>query len=73
MLGSGIMEKKMETTMLYWGYIGIMENGKYYNLLWLPFRPGASIPSVVEIEENLSVLDEISAKWVKMKAYVRNA
>ena len=21
----GIMEKKMETTMVYWGYIGIME------------------------------------------------
>ena len=22
----GIMEKKMETTIVYWGYIGIMEN-----------------------------------------------
>ena len=22
----GIMEKKMETAMVYWGYIGIMEN-----------------------------------------------
>ena len=26
------MEKKMETTIVYWGYIGIMEkeNGNYY-------------------------------------------
>ena len=24
-LGFGIMEKKMETTIVYWGYIGIME------------------------------------------------
>ena len=22
----GIMEKKMETTIVYWGYVGIMEN-----------------------------------------------
>ena len=22
----GIMEKKMETTIVHWGYIGIMEN-----------------------------------------------
>ena len=24
--GVGIMENKMETTIVYWGYIGIMEN-----------------------------------------------
>ena len=24
--GIGIMENKMETTIVYWGYIGIMEN-----------------------------------------------
>ena len=23
---TGIMEKKMDTTIVYWGYIGIMEN-----------------------------------------------
>ena len=24
------MEKNMETTIIYWGYMGIMENGNYY-------------------------------------------
>ena len=29
---NGIMEKKMETTIAYWGYIGMMKekNGSYY-------------------------------------------
>ena len=26
----GIMEKNMETTIVYWGYIGNMENNNYY-------------------------------------------
>ena len=26
----GIMEKKMETTIVYWGYIGVID----YNILW---------------------------------------
>ena len=25
----------METTIVYWGYIGIMENGNYYSILGL--------------------------------------
>ena len=28
------MEKKMETTIVYRGYIGIMENGNYYIVYW---------------------------------------
>ena len=28
---SGIMENEMETTIVYWGYIRIMENGKYHS------------------------------------------
>ena len=33
----GIMEKKMETTMVYWGYRGDngKENGNYYGILGL--------------------------------------
>ena len=32
----GIMEKKMETILVYWGHIGIMEKkGNYYSILGL--------------------------------------
>ena len=36
----GIMEKKMETTVVYWGYMGLYgdngkENGNYYSILGL--------------------------------------
>ena len=31
----GMMEKKMETTIVFLGYIGIMKNGNYYSILGL--------------------------------------
>ena len=43
----GIMEKKMETTIVYWGYIGILEKKMeativYYDLGFLSSLPTSS-------------------------------
>ena len=41
----GIMEKKMETTIIYWGYIGIMEKKMETTIIARCLRSGAYVPS----------------------------
>ena len=50
--GPGIMEKQMETTMVYWGLYrdNGKENGNYYSLY---LRSKASIVSIWEVEVHL--------------------
>ena len=74
MLGLGIMEKKMETTIVYWGYMGIMENkmettiilGLYHNMFSLDsFTPAVLCPFVLQIWEHVQVCDALLAKEAK--------
>ena len=50
MFKTGIMEKKMETTMEYRGYVWIMEkrNGNYCNILVLLFQTKKNIEGTLE-------------------------